>query len=425
MLKRILTITTGMMIGSLIAMGVLHVVGMLGFSGHAEVDDAADYYREVLALVENSYVDGAQTDPAEMTRTALEGLLGALDPHSEFMRARDYSSMQEDLDSTFGGIGVQIERRDGDVVVIAPISGTPGERAGIRRGDRVLKVDGENMRGRSIDDVVGVMRGKPGTEVRIAFGREGRETPFEVTIVREIIKVESVSDVTLLPGGIGYLRLVQFSEPTAAEFHAGIARLQSEGMQALIIDVRNNPGGLLTSAADVLEPFFAEGELMVYTQGRRKNDREEFRSTNADAPFDLPLAVLINAGSASASEIVAGALKDSGRAVIVGERSFGKGSVQSLYRLRNGEGLRLTTAKYYTPSGVVIHERGVEPQVDVIMTPEDDANVAVQRARSDLTDPVEFEQRFGFAPVPDRQLDAAVAILKAALLVDQRKGSEE
>ncbi len=421
MLKRILSLSVGMVVGTLIAFGLLHVVDLLGWRGNSELDRSAHYYRQVLQLVQDRYVDPEAADSEEMTRQALEGVMNKLDPHSSFLRARDYSSLQEDLDSQFGGIGVQIERRNDQVVVVAPIAGTPGERAGILRGDVVLSVEGESMLGKTLNEVVERMRGKPGTEVQVAFGREGVEDPIELTIVREVIRVQSVTDVHRLDSGIGYVRIVQFSEPTAAEMLESLQRLLANGARGLIIDVRNNPGGLLTSAADVLEPFYAYGDLMVYTQGRRAEDREELRSKNTQEPIDLPMAVLINSGSASAAEILAGSLKDTHKAVIVGERSFGKGSVQTLFRLNAGEALRLTTARYYTPGGETIHERGVLPDVEVIMTPDEDRNVAIQRFRNDITDPTEFEERFGEAPVADRQLEAAEAILQAALAIEAKE----
>jgi len=237
--------------------------------------------------------------------------------------------------------------------------------------------------------------------------------------MREVIKVESVPDVAMLAPGIGYVRIAQFAEPTAAESKAAIAQLQSDGMESLIIDVRNNPGGLLNVAADVLEPFFPRGELMVYTEGRRSFDREEYRSEHEGPNWDFPVVVLINSGSASAAEILAGALKDTDRAWVIGEQSFGKGSVQTVLRLREGEALRLTTARYYTPSGVTIHEIGVAPDQELVMSPEDDLNVALQRNRPDLDDPAEFEERFGFAPVADVQLAAAIEYLQAAATTER------
>jgi carboxyl-terminal processing protease len=421
MLKRILTIFLGMVAGSLIALGVIHLSGLLGWGRDREIDEWTAYIGEVFRMVEKNYVEEGLTKPEDLTAAALDGMLSGLDPHSQFMRASDYTQLQEDLDSEFGGIGVQIERRDGQVVVIAPIAGTPGERAGILRGDWVVEVDGESMRGKSIDRVVSKMRGKPGTSVDVAFERTGSDEPIQFTLIREKIRVESVTDVSMVRDGIGYLRLTQFAEPTAEELRVALEKLEAEGMKALVLDVRNNPGGLLSSVAAVLEPFFDNGELLVYTQGRNPADRDEYRSENTQTPKSWPIAVLINAGSASAAEILAGSLKDAGKAVLVGERSFGKGSVQSIIRLREGEAMRLTTARYYTPSGVTIHERGIEPHVQVIMTPAEDGNVALQRARNDITDPAEFEARFSMAPVADRQLDAALAILQAAMISDERK----
>jgi carboxyl-terminal processing protease len=222
----------------------------------------------------------------------------------------------------------------------------------------------------------------------------------------------------VLDDGIGYVQLTEFSDHTAEQFRQALESLLKQGIASLIIDLRNNPGGLLDSAVEVAEPFFRKNELIVYTKGRKPSDREEFRATSAGPPISIPLAVLINAGSASAAEIVTGALKDTGRAIIVGERSFGKGSVQSVFKLERGEGLRLTTARYYTPGGVSIHERGITPHVEVVMTPEEDTKLARQRGRPDLTDSKEIKERFGFEPVADRQLETAIAMLKGVRLFE-------
>jgi carboxyl-terminal processing protease len=299
------------------------------------------------------------------------------------------------------------------MLVIAPLAGSPGERAGILRGDEIIAVDGKAIeRDTNMNDVVDLLRGKPQTKVVVKLLRPSTQKLLELAITREVIKVESVRDVRVLADGIGYIQLVEFSEHTTEEFDRALDTLLKQGVASLVLDLRNNPGGLLDAAVDVAEPFFRKGELIVYTQGRRPKDREDFRAETDGEPLTLPVAVLINAGSASAAEIVAGALKDTGRAVIVGERSFGKGSVQSIFKLKNGEGLRLTTARYYTPSGVTIHEKGVEPQIEVVMTPEEDDQLRLQRSRSDLSDPKEFAERFGFTPIEDRQLQAALEVLK-------------
>jgi carboxyl-terminal processing protease len=411
-LKRILTILTSMVFGSLLAIGLIHAAHLLGIVGDREARQSARYYQNVLELVRERYVDPEKIELDGMTRDALRGMLRGLDAHSNYLRASDYEHLRENLDSKFGGIGIQIEYRDGFVVVITPIADSPGERAGILRGDRVLMVDEESMMGKSINEVVDRMRGEPGTSVDVVFERPGQDDPVEISVVREVIRVESVREATMIEPGIGYLRIVQFSGPTAEETLAAIERLLADGMESLIIDVRNNPGGLLSVAADVLEPFFPRGELMVYTEGRLPTDRAEYRSAHLGPVWDFPVVVLINRGSASAAEILAGALKDTDRAWIIGEQSFGKGSVQTLLPLRTGEALRLTTARYYTPGGVTIHEVGVSPDEEIAMSPEDDLNVALQRNRPDIDDPGAFEERFGFAPVADVQLAAAIEYLQ-------------
>jgi carboxyl-terminal processing protease len=236
-----------------------------------------------------------------------------------------------------------------------------------------------------------------------------------------LIKLESVRDVEVLPDRTGYILVSEFSEHTGREFGDALDRLLKEGIDSLVIDLRNNPGGLLDAAVEVAEPFFRKGELIVYTRGRKPDDSENFRAEEDGEPLALPLAVLINAGTASAAEVVTGALKDTHRAVIVGERSFGKGSVQSVFELKNGEGLRLTTARYYTPAGVSIHETGIAPNVEVVMTAEEDSKLRVQRTRSDVVDPHEFKERFGFTPIEDRQLETALDVLRGVKRLDERR----
>jgi carboxyl-terminal processing protease len=243
-----------------------------------------------------------------------------------------------------------------------------------------------------------------------------------LTLTRERIRIESVRGTRVLAEGVGYVQLTEFSEHTGRQLRLALARLGEQDLRALVLDLRNNPGGLLEAAVEVAQPFFREGELIVETRGRRPQDNERFRAAGGGAPWSLPIAVLVNAGSASAAEIVAGALKDAGRAVVVGERTFGKGSVQSIFKLRDGEGLRLTTARYFTPAGTSIHEQGVRPHVEVVMTPEEDSRLAQQRSRPDL-EPAEFEARFGFAPVADRQLETALAMLRGLRLLDGNGGT--
>jgi len=420
MLKRILIVACGVLLGTVLSLGAARMAAAWGLWPNRELDQSSRYVRDVLKVVNENYVDGEAAALPKLSEAALNGILGSLDPHSEFMNAKDYQRLEEDISSEFGGIGVQVELRNGEVVVIAPIAGTPGARAGIRRSDVIVSIAGEKLEKPSLDNVVGRLRGKPGTEVAIGFRRPSTGKEFDVKIKRERIKVESVRDVHMRPDGIGYVQVTQFSERTGEEFIEAINSLTARNMRALILDLRDNPGGLLTAAVEVAEPFFNKDELIVYTQGRRKDDRVEYRATAPEAPLVMPIAVLINAGSASASEIVSGALKDTRRAVIIGERSFGKGSVQTILPLRQGEGLRLTTARYYTPGGITIHEKGVTPDVEIVMSPAEDESARIQRSRQDMVDPVQFKERFNIEPMPDRQLDAALAVLQSALLLESR-----
>jgi carboxyl-terminal processing protease len=423
MLKRFLTIASGALVGTVLAFTAANFASAWGLWPNRELDRSSSYVKQVMELVAENYVDGTKAGYDQLTKSALHGLLESLDPHSEFLEARDFKELEEDMNAEFGGIGVQVEMREGRVVVIAPIAGTPGDRAGIQRGDAIVAVDGKRLEKSPMNDVIDHLRGKPRSRVTVQFFRPSTKREFEVTLVREIIKVESVRDVRLLPDRIGYLQLTQFSERTGAEFGEALKKLAAQGMSALVLDLRNNPGGLLDAAVEVSEPFFNKGELIVYTQGRDPKDREEFLAESRRPALAVPVVVLINAGTASAAEIVAGALRDTRKAVIVGERSFGKGSVQSIFQLKNGEGLRLTTARYYTPSGVTIHEKGVDPQVNVVMTPEEDSQLRLQRSRSDVTDAKEFVDRFGFTPIADRQLDAAVEVARGLLAWGERTGA--
>jgi carboxyl-terminal processing protease len=217
------------------------------------------------------------------------------------------------------------------------------------------------------------------------------------------------------PGGLGYVQITQFSERTGKEFRSALQALEKQGMRGLVIDLRNNPGGLLDAAIDVCNEFFEEGELIVYTQGRTRESRESFHADNGHERRSYPIAILVNGGTASAAEIVSGAMKDTKRAVIVGEKTFGKGSVQSIIELQNGEGLRLTTARYYTPSGVTIHEKGIQPHVELEVSADDEGKIRLQQSRPDLSAPVEFNERFGFQQIEDVQLNAAEEVLAGVL----------
>ena len=421
MFKRILTLLTGAMLGVAFVMTASRVPVAWNFWPNRDLSRSAGYVKDVMRLVNENYVDERSAAYDRLARSALHGMVETLDPHSEFLEKKDNEEFEEDLTGEFGGIGVQVETRQNRIVVIAPLAGTPGERAGIQRGDEIVSIDGKAVESSgSSDAIVSRLRGKPKTKVLVGLFRPSTQETLNLTLIREIIKIESVRSVRLMEEGIGYVQLTEFSDHTAEQFRRALENLLKQGMGSLIIDLRNNPGGLLDAAVEVVEPFFRKKELIVYTKGRKPTDREEFRAEAEGQPNAIPIAVLINAGSASAAEIVTGALKDTGRAIVVGERSFGKGSVQSVFKLENGEGLRLTTARYYTPSGATIHERGIAPHVEVVMTPEEDTKLARQRTRADITDPKVFKERFGFEPVTDRQLETAIAMLKGVRLFDPR-----
>ncbi len=380
-----------------------------------ERDRNVKYFRDVMQTVKENYVGDAKAGYDDLTRAALDGMLSQLDPHSSFLRADEYRETEEELTNAFGGVGIQVEQRDGQIVIITPIAGTPAERAGLRRGDRLVKINGKTIENPTVEKTLHLVRGEPNTEVTLTIFRPSQNQTIDFKLKREHIQLDSVRNATVLPGGIGYLQITVFSERTGEEFRTVLTGLEKQGLRALVLDLRNNPGGLLDAAIDVCNEFFEKGELIVYTQGRRPESRENFKSDGAHTRRTYPVAILVNGGTASAAEIVSGAMKDTKRAVIVGEKTFGKGSVQSVLELQNGEGLRLTTARYYTPSGITIHEKGIMPHVEIEISPDDEAKLRLQQTRTDLTAPVEFNDRFGFQRIEDVQLAAATEVLTGVL----------
>ncbi len=420
MLKRFFTVATGAVLGTLLSAGALHLAW--SFWPDRQLNRSVDQLRNVLRLVGDNYVEADRAAYERLTKEAVQGLVSSLDPHSAYLDAADYQILESDLDGNFGGIGVQVEMRDGRVVVIAPMAGTPGERAGILRGDEIRAVDRQELGATaSMDEVIKQLRGRPGTTVKVGLYRPETKQPIEVIITREVIRQLSVRAAEMITPETGYIHVTDFSAQTVKQFQEAVGQLKAAGMENLVLDLRNNPGGLLQAAVGVSEVFFSRDELIVFTQGRRPGDREEFRAKSRGDALVLPVIVLVNSGSASAAEVVTGALKDTGRAVIVGERTFGKGSVQSLFRLKHGEGLRLTTALYYTPNGTSIHEKGIAPHVEVIMSPEEDNRLRIQRLRQDIRDPEEFARRFGFTPIEDRQLQVALDLIRGGRLLAQRE----
>jgi len=384
------------------------------FPNH-DLDRSTSYVKDVMKTVNENYVDPDGASYDSLTKLSLHGMVDSLDPHSEYLESKDNEELEEDLDGEYGGIGVEVEMHKGAYSVISPIPGSPGDRAGIRLGDEITSIDGKPVEHDiPMDNVVDKLRGKPHTHVLVGILRPSDGTRMNFDLVREVIKVESVRGARIFDGTTGYIQIVEFSDHTGEQFDDALNGLLKKGIDGLVIDLRNNPGGLLDAAVEVAEPFFKKGDLIVYTEGRRPSDKETYLSETEGEPLHLPIAVLINGDTASAAEIVTGALKDSCNAVVVGERSYGKGSVQTIFKLKNGEGLRLTTAHYFTPSGVKINAKGITPQVEVVLTQDDDRKIERQISRPDITDPGDFQERFEFAPIEDRQLDAALDVLKAA-----------
>src|SRR5438105_1784312 len=316
-------------------------------------------FTEVLAHIQKHYVEEVKTK--DLVYGAIRGMLATLDPHSAFMPPDIYKEVQVETKGEFGGVGIQIGMKENRLTVIAPIDGTPAERAGVKPSDVILKVNNETTKDMTLMDAVQKMRGPKGTKVTLTIQREAVPEPLVFVLTREIIKIESVKS-KMLEGNIGYIRLTQFQDQTAKDMTGALKKLREQKMQSLILDLRNNPGGLLTAAIDVSEQFVGLNRLIVYIK-TREGRKDNYESHIKGQPEDYPMIILVNEGSASASEIVAGALQDWGRSVVVGVQTFGKGSVQTILPLGEGSGVRVTQAKYYTPKNRSIHGIGIAPDI--------------------------------------------------------------
>ncbi|MFQ5657738.1 MAG: S41 family peptidase [Candidatus Methylomirabilales bacterium] len=407
-----LTLVIGLLGVMIVTSGVHHRVVATD-----ETYDTLKVFTEVLTLVRKNYVE--TTESKDLVYGAIRGMLMTLDPHSSFMTPDVYKEMQIDTQGSFGGLGIEITVRDRFLTVVAPIDGTPADRAGIQAGDRIVRIDGKPTKDMTLMEAVRKLRGEKGTEVTVTILRKGQE-PFDIPIVREIIQVRSVR-ASDLGEGIGYIRVVSFQERTARDLERKLKELKEKGMRALVLDLRNNPGGLLSQAVQVTDVFLEKGKLIVYTEGRAKNQNLRL-ADERDNPQDFPMVVLVNGGSASASEIVAGALQDHKRAVLVGTKTFGKGTVQTVIPLNDGSGLRLTTAKYFTPRRREINKSGLAP--DIVVEPEkvvkaqgppDRRNKPIGEQEGDKSRPL---AKRGPDPKKDRQLGRAVDVLKAIMIFE-------
>ena len=319
-------------------------------------------FTDVLDRVKQDYVK--EVDDTELLEQAIRGMLTGLDPHSSYLNENDFRELQVGTSGEFGGLGIEVGMDDGFIKVIAPIDDTPAQRAGIKAGDLIIRLDDTPVKGLSLSDAVKIMRGKPNTEITLTIVREGEDKPLKFTIVRDVIQVKSVK-TRLLEPNFGYARVSQFQSNTAADLNQAVTELVKENkapLKGLVIDLRNNPGGVLNTAVQVSDAFLEKGTI-VYTEGRNSSSRQYYKATPGDILAGAPIVVLVNGGSASASEIVAGALQDHRRAIIMGEQTFGKGSVQTILPLINGTALKLTTALYYTPDGRSIQAEGIKPDI--------------------------------------------------------------
>ena len=358
---------------SFVIFSFVFVFFLLPFIGFAEEKKANQnaynklkVFSEIISLIESNYVEIVESDA--IVDGAIRGMVKSLDPHTSYMPPAIYKEMQVETTGKFGGLGIEISMRDGVLTVVSPIDDTPAFRAGVKAGDKIIKIEDESTLDMTLQDAVARLRGETGSPINITIYRKTFDAPKEFIIVRDIIKVRSVVHKQY-QNDIGYIKIRSFSKNTSSDLDKALSDLGKKGITKLILDVRNNPGGLLNQAVEVADRFLTRENLIVYTKGRSDEQNMRFTSHDKVAAVNYPLIVLVNGGSASASEIVAGALQDLNRAIVLGTPTFGKGSVQTIIPLSDGSALKLTTARYYTPSGRVIQENGIEPDIVVEMNP--------------------------------------------------------
>lgn len=406
----------------------LLLAGLIAFPASAQDSAEEDtgfkeieLFTEVLETIRQGYVDPEKVTYEKLINSALEGMLADLDPHCQFMQPKVLEQLKRHTDSTYEGIGVTISTKNDALTIVTAREDGPAGRAGILPGDQILKINNQLTEDVGIAQAVNMLRGKPGASIKLTIRRPATQKLHEFELKREVIKQSSVKDVTLLdpkltaPYKMGYARILQFSQPTADELADGLDKLEQEGMDAFILDLRNNPGGLLGSAIDVCGEFVKAGTVVLTTEGKPGSGEIKVYRTSAEQKRrerDYPLAILVNHSSASGSEVVSGALQDLKRCIVVGETTFGKGSVQSIIPIGEGKAIRMTTAKYYTPSHRTIHENGVVPNIIATLTPGQEQNLARWFSRDTLSP----EERKKIETFRDPQLTRAVDAMKGALV---------
>jgi carboxyl-terminal processing protease len=395
-------------------------------------------FAEVFGRIKDAYVE--EVDDRELLESAIKGMLSDLDPHSTYLAPKDYERLEESTSGEFGGLGIEVGMEDGFVKVISPIDDTPAQKAGVRAGDLIVKLGDQPVKGMSLEEAVKLMRGKPGTILTLTIVREGRSAPIEIDVERDIIKVTSIKS-RMIENGYGYVRITQFQADTGSQFTDALEDLETESegkLDGLIIDLRNNPGGILQAAVEASDALLDEG-LIVYTEGRIQSSRLRFNAKAGELIPDTPIVVLINGGSASASEIMAGALQDHQRAVIMGTQSFGKGSVQTVIPLDETHAIKMTTARYYTPDGRSIQAKGIRPDIEVkpaeltelegqpFFTEADlSGHLEDQDGQEQPADEAEPKEEQGTSPAEsDFQLRSALNLLKGLNILGPRKQAEK
>ena len=358
--KPLTLITAGTVLGITLTLGH-NVVGARDTSGDVLPLEQLRTFSDVFARIKRNYVEDVSDE--DLLEHAIRGMLSGLDPHSSYLNTEQFNELRIGTSGEFGGLGIEVGMEDGFVKVVSPIDDTPAQRAGMLTGDLIIRLDDKPVKGLSLNDAVKLMRGKPGSDIVLTVVREGEDKPLNITITRAVIQVTSVK-TRILEDGYGYVRVSHFQTKSTTDMLAAIEKMKTEGdgLKGLVLDLRNNPGGVLSAAVGISDAFLNEG-LIVYTDGREVDSRLRYSASQGDIIDGAPLVVLVNGGSASASEIVAGAMQDHGRGVVMGNKTFGKGSVQTIQNLANGGAVKLTTARYYTPSGRSIQAEGINPDI--------------------------------------------------------------
>lgn len=361
-----------------ILFGLLPKGSATAFSDKKPFKKQFDLLFHTVSLIQNSYVQ--EVTPERLFHGAMGGLLKALDPYSQFLDAKAYEELQADTSGRFGGIGIEVSVKGGVLHVIAPLEGEPADEAGVRPQDVIQKIDNAVTKDMTLTDAVRKLRGEPGSFVALTLIRDEEPAPLELSIQRRVVKANGVREAKLLEPGVGYIRIAEFQERTPADLRKELAGLTAQHADGVILDLRNNPGGLLDSAVKATEQFIPSGEMIVLTRGRNSAKDREFRSSNAEPVRFGRIAVIVNRGSASGSEILAGALQDHGLARVIGKKTYGKGCVQTLTALPDGSAVRITTSFYYTPKGRLIHEKGITPDEEVTEDPKSGQDRALESA---------------------------------------------